>query len=107
MQAGPMMAAAAKAEAQAAIQEVCTLAISYMAGMARREAVSIAVGASLANVQQRCLPASLEMAYGLSLMTIACIQLEEAHAHSMVRTHPHTYSADESASDMQRVPGSA
>ena len=78
------MAAAAKPAAHTAIQDVSTLAISYMAGMARREAVVAAVSASLSCLQQKCGRDSVEMAVGLNLMTVACMQMEELPPDQLV-----------------------
>lgn len=85
MQAAPLMAAGAKPEAHAAIQDVSTLAVSYMAGMVRRPAVVAAVGASLGGLQRICGRDSVEVEVGLNLMTVACMQMEELSPYELVR----------------------
>ncbi|KAK9832178.1 hypothetical protein WJX74_001843 [Apatococcus lobatus] len=86
LQATPLMAAGAKPEAHAAIQDVSTLAVSYMAGMARRQAVTAAVSASLGCLQHTCGRDSMEMVMSLNLMTVACKQMDEPHPHQLEPT---------------------
>ncbi|KAK9861408.1 hypothetical protein WJX84_005343, partial [Apatococcus fuscideae] len=80
LQVTPMMAASAKPEARITIQDVSTLAISFMSGMARREAVCTAVSVSLAGLQQKCSTGGPGIVMGFGLMTLSCLQMEDLPA---------------------------